>query len=79
MNNFRVIVSGNSSDGFSYRIEDVYAGFLDNVYPFVNHEPSIVASNSVDNLKAILKQMLEACDKPPLRLTRQELVEDLEA
>ena len=77
MNNFRVIVSGNSGDGFHYRIEDVYDGQMDNVSMFVQHiHDGLCSGASVDDIKRTLNAMLEACDKPVLcvRETR-ELVE----
>ena len=76
MNNFRVIKSGNSSDGFIYRIEDVYQ-YLDahpEVHPFVIHDGGIATACSVEELRERLKEMIEACDKPCL-VFRKELVE----
>ena len=76
MNNFRVIVSGNSGDGFSYRIEDIYTGMQGDVLPFVEHRPyGVCCATSVEELKKRLEELLEACDKPVMYLTAQELKE----
>ena len=74
MNNLRVIMSGNSSDGFLYRIEDVceQEGFS----PFCEHQPyGIACGSTVDELKKRLKEMLAACEKPPLKLDTPRLRE----
>lgn len=71
--NPRVIVSGNSGDGFNYRIEDVYNGsnpnmFGDRVSLFVNHSQNLVCASSVKDLKRTLQAMLDACNKPVLAI-----------
>jgi len=78
VSNYRVIVSGNSGDGFNYRIEDVYQnkGHYDGeIAPFVNHLSGLCFGSSIEDLKKELKEMLAACDKKLLYLTRQELKE----
>jgi len=75
MDNFRVIISGNSGDGFSCRIEDVYTGERSDVAVFVEHLPGLCSASSIEDLKKKLTKMLTACDKPALVLTRQELKE----
>lgn len=51
MNNFRVI-----TDGKSYRIEYVDGNYI----------VGIPSAASLEELKTRLKEMLAACDKPPL-------------
>jgi len=83
-NNFRVIVSGNSGDGFHFRIEDVdpKAGFDETTGreygPFVLHGvdgSQLCTAGSVGGLKAKLREMIRACDKKPLYMTRPKLQE----
>lgn len=73
--NYRVIISGNSGDGFIYRIEDIYFRQASDISPFVQHIPSIVSASSIEELKNILREMLEACDKKLLVLQPEQLVE----
>jgi len=82
--NFRVIVSGNSGDGFHYRIEDVHPrpgldGFTGReIHPFISHGidgGDLCSAGSIEDLKALLKEMLVACDKKPMYITRPVLRE----
>ena len=75
MHNFRVIVSGNSGDGFSFRIEDVYTGGRPFYSQFVDHTDGLHSGSSIEDLKTKLREMLAACDEKPLYLTRPELRE----
>ena len=80
MNNFRVVVNGNSGDGFLYRIEDVHKTdafpSAHEVEPFVKHGPyGLCCASSIEDLKKRLRELLVACDKPAMYLTRQELRE----
>lgn len=61
--NFRVIVDGNSSDGFWYHIEDVIE--KNGCHPIIRHEPyGIACGHDLKDLKKTLRAMLVACDKP---------------
>jgi len=76
---FRVVVSGY--DGRLYKIEDVLSeeqfkrdsewGCTTRI---VEHPQGWVAS-SKEELRQMLQQMLLACDKPTMTLTRPELIE----
>lgn len=76
MANWRVIVSGDSSDGFFYRLEDVdLSPEISDYGPFIVHANPLEAC-SVAELKKVLTDMLAACDKPTL-VHKQELVQSL--
>ncbi len=77
MTNFRVIVSGNSGDGFRFRLEDVYGGPHEDVAPFVQHPEGLLVASSVAELQARLRALLRACEQPVLTLTRPMLRETL--
>lgn len=64
---YRVIVDGNSGDGFRYRIEDMYDFSKHGNYQIVSHgEDVLAARGSLDDLRKKLREMLAACDKPLL-------------
>ncbi len=63
MANYRVIVSGNSGDGLFYRIEDVNLISDHRHGLFIKHN---ARTGSVEELRTRLKEMLVACDRPPL-------------
>lgn len=82
--NPRVIVTGNSGDGFSFRIEDVVPEDRHNRHrdaygtilaPFVRWEGGLLSAPSIADLKSRLRLMLKACDAPALYLTDPELKE----
>ncbi len=63
---FRVVISGNSGDGFTYTIKEVIQGEI------VENEPCITTSSSLDALKKRLNRMQEALDRPIFtRLTNE--------
>ena len=69
---YRILISGNSGDGFKYEIvtlsRDTYFGKL--VYGEV-----AIAQSSEKNLKALLKAALKAFDRPRVHLVPERLEE----
>lgn len=78
MSNYRVIESGTNCDGFMYTIEDVMDPIEFGVHHFVSHEPHILSAFDIRDLKIILEEMLEACDKPAMRVIPEKLIELVE-
>ena len=61
---FRVVVSGNSGDGFTYRIEQMAAHQEPGMCPFVSRD--LVEAGSLAELRRQLEACLEALDRPVL-------------
>lgn len=69
---YRVVVTGDTSDGFVYTIEEVWIGtrspFLPPTHPIVRHQEGLLVEASMEKLAKRLDRLKEALDKPILAL-----------
>lgn len=71
---WRVVVSGNSSDGFSFDVKDVSrvrGQFQITKHTGIDGEDGRLVAHSRQELREILKEMLGALDKPVLQVRSQ--------